>query len=266
MSQPMWAGRGAVWGRAWCLARFLLLIMAPAALAERRTVNPDTQLSLDLTVKGASTCIVIPQELYDPQVCEGIPRSRTEAAPGAAQGVRALAILRQESAGVVLTVTSIQRPEIGQMYEQQIHGFIQSTMKRLSEELGAPTHPVDKAALKPYTVQQVGGVPVVRWEYTADLPDNDSRANTASAVVYLVPSRDTLDILSLNTHRQNLEATRGFGDQLISTLRVPLTIDPEDFGGDMRRAMVMKVGMIAIPVVLVLGVGGWLWRRSRRAS
>lgn len=266
MSQPMWGGRRAVWRRIWSLARILLLIAAPTALAERRTINPDTQLSLDLAVKGATTCIVVPSELYDPQVCEGIPRSRPEASAGGAQGVRVLAILRQEAAGVVLTVTSIPRPGIGQMHEQQIQGFIQSSMKRLSEELGAPTRPVDAAAQKPYTVQQVGGVPVVRWEYTADLPDADPRANTASAVVYLVPSLDTLDIISLNTHRQNLEATRGFGEQVISTLRVPLTIDAEAFGGDMNRTLAVQFGKIAIPVVLALGTGVWLWRRSRRAS
>ncbi|MBN1203394.1 MAG: hypothetical protein JXB05_00530 [Myxococcaceae bacterium] len=266
MSQPIWGGRSPAWSRTWGLVGFLWLITAPEALAERRTINPDTQLSLELTVKGATTCIVVPQELYDPQVCEGIPRSEVATPPAGAQGVRAVAILRQDTGGVVLTVASIHRPGIGQMHEQQIHSFIQSTMKRLSGELGAPTHAVDGAAQKPFTVQQVGGVPVVRWEYTADLPDTDPRANTASAVVYLVPSIDALDIISLNTHRQNLEATRGFGEQVISTLRVPLTIDAEAFGDDMIWALGAKVGMVLIPVVLVLGGGVWLWRRARRAS
>ncbi len=146
------------------------------------------------------------------------------------------------------------------MYDRHIQGFIQGTLKNLSQELGAPMHAVGGAG-KEYTVQRVNGVPVARWEYTTDLPDSDPRANTANAVVYLIPSRDTLDILSVSTRRKDLEAARSVGEQVISTLHVPLTIDAESFGGDMRYAVGWAVGRVLVPLVLVLMAAGWIgWR------
>lgn len=229
---------------------------------QRITVSPGTQLSLDFGLEGATPCILIPEEEYDAQACAGVPSQ--EASQGGGQSVRALVILRQEDTGVVLTVTSIARPGIGQMYEQHIRGLIEGSMKRLSGEFGAPTH-ARPGAEKPYSIQRVGGVPVVRWEYTTDLPEEDPRANTASAVVYLVPSADALDIISLNTHLRNLEATRALGEQLISSLRVPLTIDAEAFGQDMRTAFGGTIGAALLAGGVAIAAGVWLWRRFRKA-
>ena len=98
-------------------------------------------------------------------------------------------------------------------------------------------------------------MPVARWEYTTDLPETDSRSGTASAVAYLIPSRDTLDILSINTPTRGLAAIRGVGEQLISTLRVPLTIDADQFGRNMWWAFAQKGLMVAVPLAGVLGAG-----------
>jgi hypothetical protein len=233
-------------------AQLFFLLAAPMALAGRVTVNPETELSLDFSVEGATVCILVPSQQYDPQACAGIPQKE-------ASGVRALVIVRQAEPVFIITVTSIQRPEIGQMSDQRIRGFLQGTMKRLSGDFGAPVRGVEDAG-KTYALQRVGGVPVVRWAYTTEVPDADERAHTASAVVYLIPSRDTLDILSINTHQQHLEAARSVGEQVISTLQVPLTIDAERFGGSMTSALGMQVGVAVVGLVLAI----MLWVRLGR--
>ncbi|WP_224363269.1 hypothetical protein [Hyalangium versicolor] len=263
MSQPAWATRGPARNHACRSLLFGVLLAGSVAFAERLTVNPETQLSMDFSLEGATVCIRIPTSAFDPQACAGIPREEVESSQR--KNVRAQVVLRQPEHVLVLTVASIPRPGIGQMYDQQIQGFIEGTMQNLSQEFGASTHLVDSKA-SPYTLEKVGTVPVARWEYTTDLPESDLRANTASAVVYLIPSRDTLDILSLNTHRRDLDAARKAGAQIISTMQVPLTIDAKEFGGNMPVAMGMNFGTVMVPVVLVIGIMGLLWWRHRRAS
>jgi hypothetical protein len=243
--------------------RFLLLLLAPAALAQRLTVNPDTQLSLDFSVQQGTSCILVPEKSYDPKACEGIPPEDTSSAQRTGQGVRALVFVTQAGHAFIVTVASIPRPGIGQLYDQDIQGFIEGTLRQLSGQLGAPTRSLSSQG-KLYTVEQVSGVPVVRWEYMTDLPDTDPRSGTASAVAYLIPSRDTLDILSIHTPPRGLEAARDVGKQLISTLRVPLTIDAEKFGTDLWWALELKLlaGGVALAGVGVAGV--WLWRKRAR--
>lgn len=245
--------------------QFVLLLVGSAAFAGRLTVDPDTQLSLDVSVDGATTCVLIPATSYDAQACEGIPREDASATQGKGRNVRALVILRQSERAFVLTVASIPRPGIGQMYDQQLRGFIESTMKNLTQELGAPTHLIESKAAT-YSLEKVGDVPVVRWEYTTDLPETDAKANTATSVVYLIPSRDALDILSINTHPKNLEAARAVGARIISTLQVPLTIDAKEFGADMTYAMRREYGKMLVPIVILLGFVGWFGWRQRKAS
>jgi hypothetical protein len=246
------------------IVQLLFLLVGSAAFAGRLTVDPETQLSLDFSVEGATTCILIPDTSYDPQACAGIPREDVSATQGKGRNVRALVILRQSEHAFVLTLASIPRPGIGQMYDQQLRGFIEGTMKNLTQELGASTHPIDSKAAT-YTVEKVGDVPVVRWEYTTDLPEGDARANTASSVVYLIPSRDALDLLSINTHQKELEAARAVGARLISTLQVPLTIDAKEFGGDMTFSLWMESAKVLIPTVVVFGIVGWFGWRYRKA-
>jgi hypothetical protein len=242
----------------------LVALTASAALAEPVTINPETQLSLDFTVKDATSCILRPAERYDAQACAGIPK---KTATDAAQGdpsVRALVIVRQAENMFVLTVASVKRSGIGQMYEQNIQGFLEGTRKQLSEDFGAPVKDVASSE-KPYTIQRVGDVPVARWEYTTELHEEDERAHTASAVVYLIPSKDTLDILSINTHQRNLAAARSVGEQVISTLRLPLTIDADAFGGDLAFALGKDIASGLVLVALVVGLGVAMWRRTRKA-
>jgi hypothetical protein len=239
-------------------------LAAPLALAEPVTVNPETELSLDFTVKDATSCILRPEQRYDPQACAGIPQKDASDPAGADPGVRALVIVRQGEQVFVLTVASVKRPGIGQMYDQNIQGFLEGTRKRLTEDFGAQVRDAGGSE-KEYTVQRVGGVPVVRWEYTTELPEEDERAHTASAVVYLIPSRDTLDILSINTHRRNLEAARSVGEQVISTLRLPLTIEPERFAGDMALELGKAIASGLVLVALVVGLAVAMWRRTRKA-
>jgi hypothetical protein len=264
MIQPTWAAALPAWRGVRRFAQLFFLLVAPVALAGRITVDPETQLSLDFSVKGATSCILVPDSGYDPQACEGIPR-REAAPPAGAPSVRTLVIVRQSEEQVfVITLASVKRPEIGEMYDQHIQGFIQATVKQLSQDFGAPLRAVENAG-KLYTVQPVGGVPVVRWSYTADLPETDERAQTASAAVYLIPSRDVLDILSVNTHQRNLEAARSVGEQVISTLQVPLTIDASRFGADLRWTLGVQLGAAAAALVLAIVLWVWLWRRFRKA-
>lgn len=264
MIQPTWAAVFLVWREVRRFAQLFFLLVAPVALAQRVTANPETQLSLDFTVKGATSCILVPGGRYDPQACEEIPPRDAPASPAGASGVRALVIVRQADEMFVLTVASVGRPEIGEMYDQHIRGFIQATVKQLSQDFGAPVRVVENAG-KVYTLQPVGGVPVVRWAYTTELPETDERAHTASAAVYIIPSKDVLDILSINTHQRSLEAARGVGDQVISTLQVPVTIDADQFGADMTWALGVRIGAAAGGLVLAIVLGVWLWRRFKKA-
>lgn len=241
----------------------VLLLVARVALAEPVTVNPETQLSLDFTVKDASTCILRPAERYDAQACAGIPKKTATEMSQGDPSVRAVVIMRQAENMLVLTVASVKRPGIGQMYEQNIQGFLEGTRARLSEDFGAKVKDV-AGPEKPYTIQRVGQVPVARWEYTTELPEEDQRAHTASAVVYLIPSKDTLDILSINTHARSLALAQGVGEQVIATLRLPLTIDADAFGGDMAFALGKDIASVLVLVALVVGLGVAMWRRSRK--
>ena len=241
-----------------------LLLVAPVALAGRVTADPETQLSLDFSVKDATSCILVPDKGYDPQACEGIPRREAPASAAGTSGVQALVIVRQSEQTFVLTLASLRRPEIGEMYDQHIRGFIQAAVKQLSQDFGAPVRAVENEG-KLYTLQRVGEVPVVRWSYTTELPETDERSHTASAAVYLIPSRDVLNILSINTHQRNLDSARSVGEQVISTLQVPLTIDAGQFGADMNWALGVRMGGAAVALVLAIVLWVWLWRRMKKA-
>lgn len=265
MFQPVSRKRGATWGAACLLAQLLLLFLAPRALAEAQVVDPQTGLSLDFDVKGALTCIVIPEKLYVPQDCEGIPPRDPATLPDTDKGLHVLAVVRQGEATILLTVSSISRPGIGQMSEQQIRGFLEGTVTRLASEFGGKPRLLGSGD-QPYTLKWVGEVPVVRWEYATEVPEAEQQANVSSGVVYLVPSKDTLDIISLNTHERHLEVARGVGEELVSKLKVPLTIDAGGFGGSsLMEASPVLLSAMAAGVFLVLVAGGvWLWRRRRR--
>jgi hypothetical protein len=243
----------------------LVALVAPVALAAPLTINPETQLTLDFTVKDATSCVLRPEQHYDPQACAGIPKKDASDPPEGDQSVRGLVIVRQAERVFVLTMASVRRPGIGQMYEQNIQGFLEGTRKRLSEDFGATVRDA-AGSEKVYTLHKVGGVPVVRWAYTTELPEEDERAHTASAVVYLIPSRDTLDILSINTHQRNLEAAQGVGEQVISTLRLPLTVDAEAFGGDMAFSLAKDIASGLVLLALVIGLAVAMWRRTRKAT
>jgi len=263
MIQPTWAAKLPAWRGVCRFAQLCFLLMAPVVLAKRVTVNPETKLSLDFSVKEATSCILVPDEGYDPQACEGIPRRNVPAPPQGEQSVQALVIVRQSDQVFVLTLASVRRPGIGEMYDQHIQGFIQATTKQLAQDFGAPVHAVDDGG-KPYVLQTVGGVPVVRWAYTTELPETSEQAHTASATVYLIPSQDALDILSINTHQRNLDAARSVGEQVISTLQVPLTVDAGQFGADMAWALGVQMGAAAVALVLAIVLWVWLWRRFKK--
>jgi hypothetical protein len=263
MIQSTWAVKLPAWRGVCRFAQLCFLLMAPAVLADRVTVDPETNLSLDFSIKGATSCILVPDAKYDPQACEGIPRRNLPAPPEGQRSVRALVIVRQSDQVFVLTLTSVRRPGIGEMYDQHIRGFIQATVKQLSQDFSAPVRAVEDAG-KPYLLQTVGGVPVVRWAYTTELPETSDQAHTASATVYLIPSQDSLDILSINTHQRNLDAARGVGEQVISTLQVPLTVDARQFGTDMTWALGLQIGAAAVALVLALVLWVWLWRRFKK--
>jgi hypothetical protein len=258
MSQPAWRAK------ARHLPPLVLLLVASVSLAEPVTVDPETTLSLDFSVRGVTPCFVVPEKLYEPAACAGIPRREASASPGDNRSMRALVVLREGEQVLVVTVASLVRPEIGQMSEPHIQAFIQSTLKNLSEDSGALVHPI-AGAQKAYTVERVGGVPVVRWEYTTDFPDEDLRANTASAVVYLIPSRDTLDLVSFNAHRKDLDAARGISEQVLATLKVPLTIDAETFGTPVALGMGAAMGGALVSLVIAFAGVLWLWTRYRKS-
>jgi hypothetical protein len=263
MIQPTWAAKLPAWRGVCRFAQLCFLLLAPAVLAARVTVDPETKLSLDFSVNGATSCILVPGAGYDPQACEGIPRRDIPASPRGEQSVRALVIVRQTDQVFVLTLASVRRPGIGEMYDQHIRGFIQATTKQLSQDFGAPVHAVEDAG-KPYTLQAAGGVPVVRWAYTAELPEVSEQAHTASAAVYLIPSQDVLDILSINTHRRNLDAARSVGEQVISTLQMPITVDAGQFGADMSWALGLQIGAAAVALVAAIVLWVWLWKRFKK--
>jgi len=263
MIQPTWAAKLPAWRGVCRFAQLCFLLMAPAVLAERVTVDSETKLSLDFSIKEATSCILVPDAKYDAQACEGIPRRNVPAPPEGEHSVRALVIVRQSDQVFVVTLTSVRRPGIGEMYDQHIRGFIQATLKQLSQDFGAPVHAVQDAG-KLFTLQTVGGVPVVRWAYTTELPEASEQAHTASAAIYLIPSQDALDILSINTHRRNLDAAKGVGEQVISTLQVPLTVDAGQFGADMAWALGLRIGAAGVALVVAIVLWVWLWRRFKK--
>ena len=55
------------------------------------------------------------------------------------------------------------------------------------------------------------------------------------------------------------------GEQVLSTMRLPLTIDAEKFGGDMAFALGMEIASGLVLLALVVGLGVAMWRRSRKA-
>jgi hypothetical protein len=260
MNSQAWAERGAARSQICRIVQLLVILLAPMAFAERLEINPDTKLSLDFKVPGATPCILVPEKARDPEACAGVPQEKAVPPTSGGGSIRALVFLRQPGHVFILTVASVQRSGIGQLYDQHLRGFIQGTLKNLSQEFGGSTHVVETAG-KTYTIQKENGVPVARWEYATELPDSDPRSNTANAVVYVIPSRDTLDILSVTTRQEDLAAARSVGDQVLSTLQVPLTIDAEKFGGDMTYAVGWAVARVLVPLVLVLAAVGWgVWR------
>ncbi|MDY7231048.1 hypothetical protein [Hyalangium rubrum] len=253
------------------LAQLLLFLLASQALAQSapsaqsHVVDPQTGLSLGFQVKAGITCVVVPENLYDPEACEGIPSRGSSTAPSVEKSLQALAVLRQGEAMVMLTASSISRPGIGQMREQQLRGFIEATMARLAEDFGtAPRLAGGEDA--PYTLQRIGEIPVARWEYSTELKAGDPQENVASGVAYLVPSRDSLTIISFNTHKQYLAVARDFGEQVMSTLKLPLTVDAAGFGASsvLDASPVAITALVASSLIFVLLGGVWLWWRRGR--
>ena len=242
------------------LARILLVLLAFPAFAEPPVVDTNTGLALEPRVKGAVSCVVVPDALYEPEACEGIPRGTAETLPKD-KSLHVLTVLRWGETTVMLTVSSVSRPGIGQMSGTQLRGFLEATRARLAEEFKVQPQFVGGEE-QPYTVLRIDGVPVVRWEYTTELPDSDPQANVASGVAFLVPSRDTLDIISFNSHKKDLATARELSEQVVSTLKVPLTIDAGSFGGRSWSDPGM-IASLTVGLVLLLAGGGWLWwRRS----
>jgi hypothetical protein len=246
------------------LVRLLVVFAAVPALAEPPVLNPNTGLALEPRVKSAETCVVLPDALYDPEACSGIPRGDSKTLPEKNKSLHALAVMRWGETHVMLTVSSVTRPGIGQMSGAQIAGFREAMLTRLADDFKIQPRAVETGG-KPYTLVRIQGVPVVRWEYTTDVPDTDPQANVASGVVFLVPSRDTLDLVSFNCHQKDLATARELGDQVMSTLKVPVTIDVEGFGG---RSWT-DPGVVAFltgGLVLLLLAGGFLWWRRQKAG
>jgi len=243
-------------------ARLLAVLLAVPALAEPPVLDANTGLALDPRVKSVETCVVLPDALYDPEVCSGIPRADTQSLPEKNKSLHALAVLRWGETHVMLTVSSVSRPGIGQMSGAQIEGFLEAMMTRLSEDFKVQPQFL-RTGDKPYTVMRIQDVPVVRWEYTTQVLDTDPQANVASGVAFLVPSRDTLDLISFNCNKKDLPTARELSEQVMSTLKVPLTIDAASFGGR-SWADPGVIALSATGCALLLAVVGWLW--WKRAS
>jgi hypothetical protein len=244
------------------LAQLLLVLLALPALAEPPVVDPKTGLALDPRVKGAEVCVVLPDALYEPEACAGVPRGDEKMIPQRDKSLHALAVLRRGEATVMLTVSSVTRPGIGEMSGRQIQGFVEAMVARLAEDFKAPPRLLG-AGKRPYALMRTGeGVPVVGWEYTTDVPDLDPQANVASGLAFLVPSRDTLDIISFNCHQKELAVARELSAQVMATVKVPLTIDADSFGGRSWSDPGIMAALMG-GVFLLLAAGGWLWwRRS----
>jgi hypothetical protein len=236
--------------------------VAVPALAEPPVLNTNTGLALDPRVKTVETCIVVPDALYEPEACSGIPRGDSKTLPEKGNSLHGLAVLRWGETHVMFTVSSISRPGIGQMSGAQIEGFLEAMLARLADDFKVQPKFVN-ASSKPYTLVRINGMPVVRWEYTTDLPDTDPQANVASGVAFLVPSRDTLDLVSFNCHKKDLATAREISEQVMSTLKVPVTIDAASFGG-MSWADPGVIAFTAGAVVLLLMAIGWLWLNASR--
>ncbi len=253
------------WKTARRLAQVSLVLLASFAFAAPEVVDPNTEFALDFTVKDASTCVLLPERLYDPKVCDAIPRKDSSDVLDKGRNLHALAVLQKDQATVILTVSSMTQMGLGQMYEPQIRGFLDEMMSRLTENFG--TKPRFANPSEPYSVQRINGVPVVHWEYTTDLPETDQRAGVASGVAWMVPSKDTVHIVSFNTQADHMAAARELGAQVSSSIRVPLTVDADRFGGGTAAVVVEVLGEF-IPHLLILGllIGAmvWLWRRGRK--
>jgi len=242
-------------------ARLLVVLLAVPALAEPPVVNPNTGLALDPRVKGVEGCVVLPDALYEPEACQGIPRADAKTAPQKDKSLHMLAVLRWGETHVMLTVSSVSRPGIGQLSGAQIEGFVEAMMDRLAEDFKVRPRIVNTGE-KPYALVRLNDMPVVRWEYTTDLPEGDPQANVASGVAFLVPSRDSVDLVSFNCNQKDLQTARDIAAQVMSTMKVPLTIDPERFGGwgwtDPGVLAALSAG-----VFLLIGAAAWLvWRRA----
>ena len=246
------------------LVRLLVILAAVPALAEPPVLNPNTRLALEPRLKSVETCVVLPGALYDPEACSGIPRGDSKTLPENNKSLHALAVMRWGETHVMLTVSSVTRPGIGQMSGTQIEGFLEAMLARLAEDFKVQPRFVEQGGQR-YTLVRIQDVPVVRWEYTTDVPDTDPQASVASGVVFLVPSRDTLDLVSFNCHKKDLATARELGDQVISTLKVPVTIDTAGFGGRSWTDPGV-VALLSGGLVLLLSAVGLLWWRRRDSS
>lgn len=245
-------------------ARLLAVLLAFPALAEPPVLNANTGLALDPRVKSVETCVVLPDALYEPESCSGIPRGDAKTMPEKNKSLHALAVLRWGETHVMLTASSISRPGIGQMSGAQIEGFLEAMLARLADDFKVQPQFLN-AGSKPYTLVRINDVPVVRWEYTTELPEGDPQANVASGVAYLVPSRDTLDLVSFNCNKKDLATARELSEQVMSTLKVPLTIDTASFGGR-RWSDPSSIAFMAGALAVLLAATVWVWRRGRASS
>jgi hypothetical protein len=240
------------------LARILLVLLALPASAEPPVVDANTGLALDPRVKGVKACIVLPDALYDPEACQGVPRGDPSELPQD-KSLHMLAVLLRGETTVMLTVSSVARPGIGQMSGGQIQGFVEALMARLAQDFKVPPR-FSHGGERPYVLVRLGEVPVVSWEYTTAVPDKDPQANVSSGIAFLVPSRDALDIISFNSNKKDLAVARELSAQVMATAKVPLTIDPDSFGGR-SWADPGVLAALMMGVLVVLGGGGWLWWR-----
>jgi hypothetical protein len=248
------------------LAPLLLCLLAPVALAEPHVLDASTGLSLDLAVKGASTCVTVPDTLYDPQACQGIPRKLPAELAEAGKNLHLLGVVDQSGASIILTLSSVTRPGIGQMDETRLRAFIDTSMKNLAKEFGAKPQ-LTGGEESPFTLTEIRGVPVARWEYKVDLLATGKPGEMDSGVAWLIPSKDTIHILSLSTHRAHLETARTVGAQLMSTLQLPVTVDAASFGKDSffspgasPGGFTFRVALVAVVCVSLV----WLLRLRLR--